>query len=173
MKMFTTLTAVAGLCILLTYSSCTSGGGGFTTKEDSLRFAKAYFKKYPDENSVTTKLQSADSIVARGFGPISWDQVLDYKKNYDKNPIIYGPDGVALHGFTIDSTGYRLIQRSRQIRGLYLRFGRKVDGVFTIMVLGMDSKGNVIKDSSLLEGDENSDFDNVPKCPMDCPENFE
>lgn len=173
MKLLTAFAATLLLCFALTQTSCSNGNDVvFKTKDDSLKFAKAYYQKYPGENSVTTQYRS-DSAGATGFGPILWKDVLNYEAAYDKQPIIYNPAGVALQGFAIDTTGYSMIQKNPIIKGLYLRFGRKYDGSFTIMVLGTNAKGyimtdNIAKDSTLGDGAP-SNFDNIPPCPQICP----
>lgn len=175
--MIKTLLAIAAITVLLTYTSCVSGsGGGFKSHEDSMRFAKAYYDKYPEENSVKIKYNSADSIAAKGFGPITWEQVLAYKARYDKKPVIYSPTGVALDGFVIDTAGYNMILANKDIKGLYLRLGIKDDGAYTLMTLGTDSSGRVMKLSGKsINGvtNGNSNFDNIAICPTYCPNGFE
>jgi hypothetical protein len=162
------LAAIAALCVLFTYTSCTGGGTVFRTHQDSMAFAKTYFDKYPEENSVKTVFNSVDSIAMKGIIPISWQTATKYSESYDQKPLIYNPAGDPLKGYFVDSAGFSLIQANPQIKGLYLRFGRKTDGAFTIMLLGTDSKNYLIKDSK-TNGDAN--FDNTLPCPKECPPN--
>ncbi len=173
MKMIKALAVFAGLCILLTYTSCTSGGSGFTTKQDSLNFAKAYFNKYPDENSVIAKYNSDDSVVAKGFGPISWTTVKAYEQAYDKNPLIFSLDGKPLKGYIIDTAGYSMLKANKAIKGIYMRLGKKADGAITIMILGLDASGEILKDSAEKMPGENppGTYDNTDPCPKNCPAN--
>ncbi len=176
MKKLTVIAAITAILGLITFASCNSGDGvTLKSRADSLRVARAYFNKYPDENSLKIKYQSADSIVAKGVRPITWGEVERYKANYDKRPLIFNPDGKALNGFLIDSTGYSLIVRNKNIKGLYLRLGKKDDEVFTIMLLGTDITGAVIRDSGYVNQGTYSasgNFDNVLPCPTNCPPNF-
>jgi hypothetical protein len=171
MKTLKVLTAMAAITMLFTYTSCTTGGGtGFTSKEDSMKFAQAYFDKYPEENSV--KVKYGDTVPMRSLQPITWAQETKYSLSYDKKPLIYSPTGVPLQGFFVDTTGYAMIQANKAIKGLYLRFGKKDDGSFTIMLLGTDSNNKLIKDSVKTGGYGGgipSNFDNTPSCPNFCP----
>lgn len=178
MKILPSLLTLALLCALITYTSCVNQTSEFRTKEDSLKFAKSIFAKYPDENSVITPYRYEDTSMKKVFKPISWEEVETYKKLYDRKPIIYGPDGVAMKGYFIDSTGYSMIKSNPIIKGLYLRLGRKPDGLFTIMVLGTDRKGNVVRDMMGKEmlpkqPKDSTNFDNTPPCPNDCPLDFD
>lgn len=168
------ITAIFGL---ITFASCNSGDGvSIKSRADSLRFARTYFNKYPEENSLKIKYRSADSIVAKGVRPITWGEVERYKVSYDKHPLIFSPDGTTLNGFLIDSTGYSLIVRNKNIKGLYLRLGKKDDEAYTIMLLGTDISGAVIRDSGYVNQGTYSisgDFDNVLPCPTNCPPNFQ
>lgn len=173
-----TLLCVIILAGLLFITGCNQPGSNFTTKEDSLNFAKAYFDQYPEENSVKTKLKS-DTGSATAVQPISWEEVLRYRDQYDKQPLIYNLKGEALKGFAVDANGYNQIKMNNNIRGLYLRLARKDDGTFTIMLLGTDDKGNVIGDNtqtqlkSATDSSKDSDFDYVDPCPANCPPNFQ
>ena len=167
------LTALAGiflLCLIFTYTSCTNGSGTiFRTKEDSLAFAKNYFEKYPGENNVRVKYGGDTTM--KGLTPISWPTVKAYQSNYDKNPFILSPAGVPLNGFNIDSAGYTKLLNSKNIKGLYLRFGVKSNGAFTILILGTDAKGNVMKDTirgGVGDG-TGTNYDETPPCPVNCP----
>ena len=173
MRLLTALAGILLLCFMLTYTSCTNGAGTtFRTKEDSLAFAKTYFEKYPGENSVRVKYGNEDTLM-KGIKPITWATVKTYQSNYDKNPFILSPTGVPLNGFTVDSTGYAKLLNSKKIKGLYLRFGVKVDGAFTIMILGTDAKGNVMKDTINIKGGvgdgTGTNYDDTPPCPTACP----
>lgn len=164
-KMFTLLLVVIAI-------SCNSGPNTvFKSKSDSLSFAKAFFDRYPDENSVRVKYRSADSVIAKGVQPISWKVVEQYQQSYDKHPLIYGLDGLPLQGYLIDSAGYSMITQNRNIKGLYLRFGKKADSAVTIMILGTDIRGNIIRDTILSypESGNSGDFDNIGPCPTVCP----
>ncbi|MCP9752558.1 hypothetical protein [Ferruginibacter sp. HRS2-29] len=172
MKTLKMLTAIAAIAVLFTYTSCTTGGGGgFTSKEDSMKFAQAYFDKYPEENSV--KVKYGDTLPMKSLQPITWVEETRYSKSYDKKPLIYSPTGVALQGFFVDSSGFAQVLANKAIKGLYLRFGKKDDGSFTIMLLGTDGNNKLIKDSVKgggYGGDIPSNYDNTPSCPNHCPE---
>ena len=178
MKRLLSFFAVVGLTCLLFITSCKQPVSTFESKEDSLSFAKTYFDKYPEDNSVKTKLKS-DTGSANAVQPINWEEVLRYREQYDKHPLIYNLKGEALKGFSVDANGYSLIKGNNSIMGLYLRLARKDDGSFTIMLLGTDEKGNVIGENqqmqmrSAKDSTINSDFDYVDPCPDGCPPNFQ
>ncbi len=171
------LSFLVTICIIMMFfvSGCNQSPTAFNTKEDSLKFAKAYFEVYPQENSVKTLLKSGSSAVQ----PISWEEVLKYRDQYDKQPLIYNLKGEALKGFGVDTNGYNQIKMNNNIRGLYLRLARKDDGTFTIMLLGTDEKGNIIGENpqtqrrSAKDSTKDSDFDYVDPCPSNCPPNFQ
>lgn len=174
-KLFIAALLCFGVLYLL--PSCQQPGASFQTKEDSLKFAKAYFDLYPNDNSVVTKWNS-DSGSSSAVQPINWDEVLRYKEQYDKHPLIYNIKGEALKGFLVDANGYSQIKGNNDIKGLYLRLARKDDGAFTIMLLGTDETGRVIGENkaqmrSAEDSAKDSDFDNVDPCPASCPPNFE
>lgn len=171
------------ICSLL--YSCDSGSGGqqFNSKEDSLRFAQSVMQQYPGE-SLGASLQQDTTGPAKGktfqqagpedaVRPISWDTVLLYQSNYDKNPQIKSPKGYYYQGFSIDSASYQTIIKTPSIKSLFFRLGRKNDGSYTIMVLGLDAKGNVMggDKSNKADGGPNDDtnWDNTYPCPETCP----
>ena len=178
MKQLFALLSVIGFSGLLFISSCKQQDSGFSSKSDSLSFAKAYFDQYPEENNVKTQLKS-DSGSASAVQPINWEEVLRFRAQYDKQPLIYNLKGAALKGFSVDANGFRQIRNNENILGLYLRFARRDDGSFTIMLLGTDEKGNVIEGNqqtqmkSAKDSTMDSDFDNVDPCPEGCPPNFQ
>ena len=175
-----TISIIGAICIasLIFSTSCNQAGTAFTTKADSLNFAKAYFNQYPEENSVKIKLKSEIGS-ASAVQPINWQEVTRYRDQYDKQPLIYNFKEEALKGFLVDANGYKKIQSNSNIKGLYLRLARKDDGSFTIMLLGTDESGKVIEGNkqnqmkSAKDSTEDSDFDNLDPCPENCPENFQ
>ena len=178
MKQLFALLSVIGFSGLLFISSCKQSGSTFNNKVDSLSFAKAYFDKYPEENKVKTKLKS-DTGSATAVQPINWEEVLRFRTQYDKSPLIYNLKEEALKGFSVDANGFAQLRNNAKIMGLYLRLARRDDGSFTIMILGTDEKGNVLEANqqthmkSAKDSTEYSDFDNLEPCPADCPENFQ
>jgi hypothetical protein len=166
------LAAVAGLF----FTGCKSNGSEspFSTKEDSIKFARAVYKLYPKEVR-----QDADTLIMPGTGvqPIPWDTVLAYQNYYDRDPKIFDPANKPYKGFSIDPNGYNMITANTAIKGLYLRLGRKADGSYTIMLLGTDTAGNILQKKNLEarpaggDGGGSTNFDNTIPCPANCPDN--
>ncbi len=158
----------------VSFTACNGDGGKqFSTKEDSLSFARSVMEKYP---ATLTTLQDstpakAQPFSANGMQPISWDTVVSYRTYYDKYPLIFNPQKQPYKGFSIDATGYTNLLSNPAIKGLYLRLGRKGDGSYTIMVLGADSAGNILQTDAALPATSEaiSNFDNVAPCPDVCP----
>lgn len=172
------LLCVVVLTGLIFFTSCKQPGSSFINKEDSLSFAKAYYDLYPEENSVKTLLKP-DSGSISAVQPISWEQVIRFRDQYDKHPLIYNLKGEALKGFSVDANGYNQIKSNDAINGLYLRLARKDNGAFTIMLLGLDENGKVIGEGQQIQmraakdSTHDSDFDNIDPCPANCPPNFQ
>ena len=169
---------LGGILLLIGCEQKTTGT--FETKEDSLKFATRYFELYPEENKVVTFFGVSDSGDVPGSQPINWEEVLRYKKQYDENPLIFNPKGEALKGFSVDNSGYKYLTDNKDIQGLYLRLARRDNGSFTVMVLGTDSKGEVLKLSeeptqkrSQADSSRSGDLDHLGVCPDQCPPNFE
>ena len=173
------LLGMSVLCSLLT--GCDSNSSQqFATKQDSLLFAKSVLQKYPGEEMGAT-LQQDTTGPARGRSfrqggpgegvqPISWETVLLYQSNYDKDPQIKAPAGYFYQGFTVDSAAYQRIIKTSSIKGLYLRLGKKEDNSYTIMILGLDANGNVMngKEANRKPGDS-TNYDHTDPCPENCP----
>ncbi len=164
------LALMISFALLLSIASCTSASQQFTSKEDSLAFAKKVFEAYPEENSVIVNYALGDSDK---FRAISWDEVNDFKKRYDAKPLIYGADGKPLKGFFIPMQDYSQIQSKAAIKGLYLRLAKRPDNSFTIMVLGLNEKGDVMDGTQQRAVADTTNFDFVPPCPDHCPPNFD
>ncbi len=148
------------------------------TKTDSLDFARKVMEMYPD-SAISTPARSArtsraavgdTSIDLSGYLP--WDSVLKYKDNYDKDPFVMPGLPKAYFGFMLKKETYRAILDNASIEGLYLRFGRRSDGTYTIMVLGTNADGNLIEFSNEQAAGAHSNFDNLTPCPFTCPSNF-
>lgn len=172
------------VCSLL--YSCDGGGGQqFATKEDSLSFAQSVMEKYPAESApkLGAGLQDTTGPATgrtfqqagpeAGVQPIDWPTVLLYQANYDKNPQIKSPKGYFYQGFSVDSSAWQKIINTPSIKGMYLRLGKKPDGSYTIMLLGLDSKGNVMGGNKANKADggpnDDTNWDNSIGCPENCP----
>ena len=158
----------------VSFTACNGDGGKqFSTKEDSLSFARSVMEKYP--GTLTTMQDSipakAKPFSENGMQPISWDTVVSYRTYYDKNPLIFNPQKQPYKGFSIEAAGYTNLLSNPAIKGLYLRFGRKGDGTYTMMVLGADSDGNILQTGAELPATSQaiSNFDHVGSCPDACP----
>ena len=170
------------LALIITSSALYSCNGTsstqFSTKQDSLSFAKAVFLKYPGQgNSVLSDtvppVRSGTSRDTTGMQPISWETVKLYSDYYDKDPQLKAPQGYYYQGFTVDTAGYSTLFKTTAIKGLYLRLGRKPDGAYTVMILGLDANGKRISAGEInrVEGDPAiPDFDQLKPCPEYCPE---
>jgi hypothetical protein len=184
MRKFIPVSLLGAFLVCSLLISCDSNSGKqFSSKQDSLSFAQAVMEKYPGEK-VTSTLQQDTSGPAKGRSfqagqdvgvePIDWATVLLYQSNYDKDPQIKSPKGYFYQGFSVDSAAYNEIIKTASIKGLYLRLGKKPDGSYTIMILGLDANGNVMGGNKFnkADGDANGDtnFDNTNPCPENCPE---
>lgn len=175
-KYFSLLTALLLFTIVL-LSSCDNDKAGkvFSSKEDSVQFAKTVIKQYPgsflemgDTSTLPTK--------GKGVQPIPWDTVLAYKDYYDKDPKLFNLQNEAYKGFTIDPAGYSRIMKNARVKGIYLRLGRKVNGEYTIMLLGTDGNGKIISQEELpgqqrevYSPKDTTDYDRLDPCPANCP----
>jgi hypothetical protein len=172
-----TVLSLLGLSITCTvlYSCTGNSGKQFSNKQDSLSFAQAVMQKYPGQKplpSVERDTTGPDKPQPYEMQPISWETVKKYQYNYDNDPQLRTPGGLYYKGFSIDTAGYAMLLKTTEIRSLYLRLGKRDDGSYTIMVLGMDAKGNIIHTitpQTGLGGDEPTNFDNLPPCPANCP----
>ncbi|HSN60606.1 MAG TPA: hypothetical protein VLR49_06710 [Ferruginibacter sp.] len=161
--------------------SCNTGNSGkqLNNKEDSLNFAREIIQKYGTNGALLSPEQDtpvkARTLTGKGVEPITWDTVMSYQDYYDKDPLLFSPEKKAYKGFSVDPRGYSMITGNSNIKGLYLRLGRKADGAYTIMILGTDSLGNILQKNNVqsksLDGDAYSNFDNTTPCPDICPEN--
>ena len=171
---FQSLLGVCTTFFLLCSCGGNESGRQFATKQDSLAFAKAVMEKYPaaEEKIVgpdTTAPVKGRTFQAGGMEPISWETVKKYSAGYDKYQPIKSPSGQGYKGFSIDSAGYNMLLQNKLIKGLYLRLGRKDDGSYTIMILGLDDKGNIITTKGNANNPDDTNFDQLPPCPTDCP----
>lgn len=173
-----TVLSLLGLCTTCTLLfSCTGNSGKqFSNKQDSLSFAQAVMEKYPGQKPLSSPQRDTtgpDKPQPYDMQPISWETVKKYQSNYDSDPQIKTPGGLYYKGFSIDTAGYSTLIKTTAIKSLYLRLGKRDDGSYTIMVLGMDAKGNIIHTitgpGTGYEGDEPTNFDNLPPCPANCP----
>lgn len=170
---FLSIGIILFLCAV-SFTACNENRGTqFSSKEDSLSFAKSVMEKYPDG---ITSMQDSTPAKAlpfseKGMQPISWDTVVNYRTFYDKNPLLFNPLKQPYKGFSIDAAGYTNLLGNPAIKGLYLRLGRKGDGSYTIMVLGTDSAGNILQTGAALPATSEaiSNFDHLGSCPDTCP----
>lgn len=177
--------SLAGLLIssAFLYSCTGSGGQQFSTKEDSVRFAQAVMEKYPGEKRGVSLL--ADTVPVpkgrdlqepkpTGMQPISWETVIQYSESYDKDPQLKSPYGYYYKGFIIDTAGYNMLLRNAAIKGLFLRLGKKADGSYTVMLLGLNEKGGMVYSGDVnakggVALKDSSNYDNLNTCPEICP----
>jgi hypothetical protein len=171
-----TFRATGFLAVWILFVACNgSNSQRFSSKSDSLAFARAVLEQYPE----TTSGESlSDTVVSQrmllkpgeGFSPISWEQVLDYGNRYDADPCLKSANGVFYQGFSIDTAGYTRLMNTKSIKGLYLRLGRKPDGDHTIMVLGTGQDGKIINTGETYRAPQDStNFDSLQPCPDTCP----
>jgi hypothetical protein len=174
---------VTVFCVItgLLIGGCNSGSSSPTlnNKQDSLSFARDIIKLYEAEQPGRILSQQQDSIVQStisvtgGMQPIGWDTFEKYKKYYDENPLLFNPLKQAYKGFMVDTAGYNMLMGNTEIKGLYLRLGRKEDGAYTIMILGTNASGQVIQTSGAMintSATDPSNFDHLNPCPQDCPD---
>jgi hypothetical protein len=181
-------------------SGCNGTGSSscFKTKEDSIVFARKVDSIYPKQIS-NTQLK-VDSLPRKplevsfavpkstmeklapnaryNMMPISFDDVELFARNYDHDPLLKEPgtNGRPYKGFKIDASAYSLLKRKHGgYEELYLRFGRRPSGEYTIMILPM--RGNRLAyrgprdDSKRTDPDNN--YDHVDPCPDRCPTDWQ
>lgn len=170
---FLSIGIIIFFCVV-SFTACNGDGAKqFSTKEDSVSFARSVLEKYP--GGITSMQDTTPSIAQpfseKGMQPISWDTVVSYRNYYDKSPLLFNPLKQPYKGFSIDAAGYTNLLSNPAIKGLYLRLGRKGDGSYTIMVLGTDSEGNILQTGAALPATSQaiSNFDNTIPCPDLCP----
>jgi len=181
MKQTNYSTAILGLMLFIVTSilttSCNlfSSNQAFTTKEDSLIFArKVYAKYYNADQSVVVKF---DSVPAQYAGqkthPIDWDTVRHYRALYDQHPLLLMPDGTPYRGFKLDSSGFKMLKSSKYYE-LYIRLGRKDDQTYTFMILPIDKDGKLVQRSPRsVKTDPNDNYDHLDPCPENCPTDWD
>ncbi|MDB5201870.1 MAG: hypothetical protein JWQ27_1279 [Ferruginibacter sp.] len=170
----------AGLFLLLLLAACTQNHSvSFSTAQDSISFARAVMEKYPlgaSPRSQAKLTRDTTRIDDKGTRPIAWSDVISFKDYYDKDPVLTNPSGQPYHGWMVSPEGYARIKAIPEIEALYLRMGRKPDGSYTIMLLGMDGKGNVLnvgKDTLLGNPKDSTNYDFNEPCPNTCASNFD
>ncbi|MBC7935791.1 MAG: hypothetical protein H7Y86_10615 [Rhizobacter sp.] len=175
--------SLLGLCVVVSlFSGCAENSGKqFSTKQDSLTFARAVMETYGPEQPDAVRYDTVPPVKGRNFQtdpdggiqPIDWSTVLLYQSNYDKDPQIKSPQGIFYQGFSVDSAAYKAIITTASIKGLYLRLGKKPDGSYTIMILGLDANGNVMGGNKANKADggpnDDTNWDNTFPCPENCP----
>ncbi|MFT3979691.1 MAG: hypothetical protein QM687_04420 [Ferruginibacter sp.] len=166
---------VLTLASLLLYGCGQNDTKPLETKEDSLVFARSIMDKYPQEGLHQQK--PADTIPGGkggtaekyGFSPISWSTAQSYMANYDKDPQLKSPYGYYYQGFCVDTAGMIILRQTKEIKGLFLRIGKKDNGEYTVMVLGTNASGKII-DTLSKDGDpKGTNFDALDPCPNTCP----
>ena len=163
------------LVVLLINTGCNNNSNNdcFKTQKDSIEFVKKVMNVYPNEfPSVKTEStknipKDVSAFSAVPFQGITWQTVMDYSTAHDSAPLM-AIGGVVVKGLMIDENGLTTIRGLRsQIKKIYLRFGRKSNGDYTIMLLPVDDSGNVNKTDGL------NNYDHLDPCPTYCPKNFE
>lgn len=166
------------LIAIVTMNACQTKQGNqvFNTKEDSVQFAKIVIEKYPNE---FLELGDTSILPTKHYGvqPIPWDTVVAYKDYYDKDPKLFNLRNEAYKGFNIDPAGYARIMKNPNIKGIYLRLGRRTTGEYTIMLLGTDINGKIISQeeipgpqTNLNSPKDTTDYDHLDPCPTNCPD---
>ncbi|MES2894022.1 MAG: hypothetical protein V4725_18525 [Bacteroidota bacterium] len=159
-----------GACVI----SCTqqSSTNNFTSKEDSVKFARAVYNLYA-EDVEQVEIDTSRGPGKKGVHPIPWDTVKAYQDYYDRDPKLFTSNNQPYKGFSIDANGYKWITKNKAIEAIYLRLGRKGDGSYTVMMLGTDSSGRILHTKTVETSDptkaDPTNFDNAVPCPTDCP----
>lgn len=142
----------------------------FKTREDSLAFARAVISAYdtswkPESLAVTER--DVQKFSAAAFAPITWQDVVDFSNSHDAAPL-FRRGGVPVKGLMVDANGLSYIRSlpAATYSKLYLRFGKKADGSYTVMLMPVRTNGQVDKV-------DNKNYDHLDPCPSSCPTNFE
>jgi len=164
------LLVVTGLFIL---HSCNNkqASQSFATKTEALHFADSIYASYPG----VTRASVATFTRKDTLTPIDWDVVIQYSRNYDDSPLLKKPDMTPYKGFLIDSAGYALLVRKHnKYKQVYLRFGRRSNGEYTIMVLPMAADSIIHRGRrNPNKATDNNNYDHLDPCPEQCPTNFD
>lgn len=140
----------------------------FKTREDSLAFAKLVMEKYPDtlpKEEMKIWVSQENKIAAAG--PISWATVEAYSASHDSSPL-FRIGGQTVKGLMVDATGLNYVRglSAANYSKLYLRFGKKPDGSYTVIILPVKTNGEI-------EKIDNRNYDHLDPCPTSCPTNFQ
>lgn len=162
------------LCvILISLSACNDNAGkdNFKTKQDSLAFAKTVFKAYPNEKNlplvVTFAERSSEKMLSE---PVAWDTIDKYKTQYDISPLLQKPGGGAYYkGFILNTASFTTFKNNTNCSQLYFRLGKNDNGEYTIMVLPMDAKRNLLQSTPVTGVGQNLNQDHLDPCPSECP----
>lgn len=169
MKKFIPLLPVL-LLALLTACNNQNESACFKTREDSLAFAQAVIKMYDTATkpeSVTIMERDAQKFSTTAFAPLPWQSVVDFANAHDTTPL-FRLGGVPVKGLMVDATGLNYLRAlpAATYSKLYLRFGKKTDGSYTVMILPVKTNGQV-------EMVDNKNYDHLDPCPSSCPTNFQ
>jgi len=163
--------AIFLFAILLSFTACNddSGKDCFKTKQDSLAFAKAVLKTYPNEKNLPLVVTFAErSAAIAPSEPVAWDTIDRYKRQYDQSPLLQKPGGAYYKGFILNATSFAAFKSNANCAQLYLRLGTKDNGEYTIMVLPMDKSKNLLQSMPSPAG-MNLNHDHLDPCPSECP----
>ncbi len=171
MKLLFKILGTFFLCsILLNFIACKGDPGKdcFKTKQDSLDFANAVLKKYSIEKKSLFVVKFVESSALAPSEPVPWETINRYKESYDLKPIFKNPDSVAYKGFILNAKSFAAFKGNPNCYQLYLRFGLKDNGEYTVMVLPMDNAKNLLQ-TTALPADQDLNHDHLDPCPSECP----
>ena len=160
------------LCFLSCSKKKATEEPSFATKTDSLEFAKTVFKKYPGENKFAPVSFLKTKSGKAASEPVDWDIIKQYKENYDRHALLYSPAGKLYKGFILDEGSLNAFKSNTRCSQLYFRLGLSNDDEYTIMVLPMDARGNILQISKAQPG-QDLNQDHLDPCPDICPRNWD
>lgn len=168
-----TFTIASMLFLSLFFISCDQGAGSISlTNTDSSNIALAYLKAHSNESNIqalaktTFQDTTQKKFSAAAWAPLPWSTVENYSFNHDQSPLMVS-QGNIVKGLMIDATGLSAVRAlPATVKKIYLRFGKKPTGEYTIMVLPVDGNNNVRKS-------DNMNYDHLDPCPTYCPANFQ
>lgn len=168
-KIISTLSLVT----LLFLAACNNGEDQvcFKTQEDSLKFARAVMSKYADSLAKNESINWVDAsqkmAAAPLAAPLPWDSVVKYANAHDASPL-FRIGGNPTKGLMVDENGLNYVRGldQRNYTKLYLRFGKKSNGDYTVILLPVKPNGEI-------EKIDNRNYDHLDPCPSSCPTNFE
>jgi hypothetical protein len=152
------------------------------TKQDSIAFARAVLKLYPETQGTVTvgfgnRNENGKKISIPKFKGVSFAEIDTWAENYNKIPLFQNGEGQDVTGFMIDVHGMQCLTKNPKYEKIYIRFGKysgtssdKTD--YTVMLVPLTASGDLVCPAGSLADDSEggtSNYDALDPCPKECP----